>query len=120
MEFHRTVYDSDERNLIMNHAYKLDDMYATTTSLAHSLAEQKDDLPLLWETIRAAEKEIDALPDGMVGLSEMHEYGYSWDEMLPADKGQGIGTVRGRCGGVPAPCGRFGNACGGQGGITGA
>ena len=54
-----------------------------TTSLAHSLAEQKDDLPLLWETIKVAEEEIEALPDGMVGLSEMHEYGYSWDEMLP-------------------------------------
>ena len=85
MEFHRSVYDSDERNLIMNHAYKLDDMYKTT-SLAHSIAEQKDDLPLLWETIRVAEEEIDALPDGMVGLSQMHEYGYSWDEMLPLTK----------------------------------
>ena len=52
MEFHRSVYDSDERNLIMNHAYKLDDMYKTT-SLAHSLAEQKDDLPLLLETKEA-------------------------------------------------------------------
>ena len=86
MEFHRSVYDSDERNLIMNHAYKLDDMYKTT-SLAHSLAEQKDDLPLLWETIKVAEEEIEALPDGMVGLSEMHEYGYSWDEMLPLTRG---------------------------------
>lgn len=85
MEFHRSVYDSDERNLIMNHAYKLDDMYKTT-SLAHSLAEQKDDLPLLLETIKAAEEEIDFLPDGMVGLSQMHEYGYSWDEMLPLTK----------------------------------
>lgn len=85
MEFHRSVYDSDERNLIMNHAYKLDDMYKTT-SLAHSIAEQKDDLPLLWETIRVAEEEIDALPDGMVGLSQMYEYGYSWDEMLPLTK----------------------------------
>lgn len=85
MEFHRSVYDSDERNLIMNHAYKLDDMYKTT-SLAHSLAEQKDDSVLLRETIRAAQEEIDALPDGMVGLSEMHEYGYSWDEMLPLTK----------------------------------
>lgn len=85
MEFHRSVYDSDERNLIMNHAYKLDDMYKTT-SLAHSLAEQKDNLPLLLETIKAAEEEIDALPDGMVGLSQMHEYGYSWDEMLPLTK----------------------------------
>lgn len=89
MEFHRTVYDSDKRNLIMNHAYKLDDMYATT-SLAHSLAEQKDDVKQLWETIRAAEKEIDALPDGMVGLSEMHEYGYSWDEMLPLTKDRAL------------------------------
>lgn len=89
MEFHRTVYDSDKRNLIMNHAYKLDDMYATT-SLAHSLAEQKDDLKQRWETIRAAEEEIDALPDGMVGLSEMHEYGYSWDEMLPLTKDRAL------------------------------
>ncbi|NBJ03065.1 DUF4316 domain-containing protein [Lachnospiraceae bacterium] len=85
MEFHRSVYDTDESNLIMNHAYKLDDMYKTT-SLAHSLAEQKDDLPLLLETIKAAEEEIDFLPDGMVGLSQMHEYGYSWDEMLPLTK----------------------------------
>lgn len=85
MEFHRSVYNSDERNLIMNHAYKLDDMYKTT-SLAHSIAEQKDDSALLWETIRVAQEEIDALPDGMVGLSEMHEYGYSWDEMLPLTK----------------------------------
>lgn len=85
MEFHRSVYDSDERNLIMNHAYKLDDMYKTT-SLAHSIAEQKDDSALHWETIRVAQEEIDSLPDGMVGLSEMHEYGYSWDEMLPLTK----------------------------------
>lgn len=85
MEFHRSVYDTDERNLIMNHAYKLDDMYKTT-SLAHSLAEQKEDLPMLLETIKAAEEEIDFLPDGMVGLSQMHEYGYSWDEMLPLTK----------------------------------
>lgn len=82
MEFHRSVYDIDERNLIMNHAYKLDDM-EKTTSLAHSLAEQKDDPALLSETKEVAQAEIDFLPDGMVGLSEMHEYGYSWDEMLP-------------------------------------
>ncbi|MCM1237333.1 MAG: YodL domain-containing protein, partial [Ruminococcus flavefaciens] len=85
MEFHRTAYGSDERDLIMNHAYKLDDMYKTT-SLAYSLMEQKDDLPLLLETKEAAQAEIDALPDGMVGLSEMHEYGYSWNEMLPLTK----------------------------------
>ena len=62
MEFHRSVYSIDERNLIMNHAFKLDDM-GKTTSLAYSLAEQKDDLPLLLETKEVAQAEIDALPD---------------------------------------------------------
>ncbi|MEE8033548.1 YodL domain-containing protein, partial [Clostridioides difficile] len=85
MEFHRSVYGTDERNLIMNHAFKLDEM-EKTTSLAYSLAEQKDDLPLLLETKEGAQAEIDALPDGMVGLSEMHEYGYLWNEMLPLTK----------------------------------
>lgn len=33
-------------------------------------------------TIIDAQAEIDALPDGMIGLSEMHEYGYSWNEIL--------------------------------------
>ncbi len=85
MEFHRSVYGIDERNLIMNHAFKLDDM-GKTTSLAYSLAEQKDDLPLLSETKEVAQAEIDALPDGMVGLSEMHQYGYLWNKMLPLTK----------------------------------
>ena len=85
MEFHRSVYGIDERNLIMNHAFKPDDM-GKTTSLAYSLAEQKDDLPLLSETKEVAQAEIDALPDGMVGLSEMHQYGYLWNEMLPLTK----------------------------------
>ena len=26
-----------------------------------------------------AEEEIDSLPDPMIGLSQMHEYGYTWD-----------------------------------------
>lgn len=85
MEFHRTVFDSDERNLIMNHAYKLDNM-ADATALAYSIAEQKDDISLLMETENMAQAEIDALPDGMIGLSEMHEYGYTWNEMLPLTK----------------------------------
>ena len=34
-------------------------------------------------TVIDAQAEIDRLPDGMVGLSEMHEYGYTWKEMLP-------------------------------------
>ena len=30
-----------------------------------------------------ADAEIDALPDSMVSISEMQEYGYTWNEMLP-------------------------------------
>lgn len=30
------------------------------------------------------------LPDSMVGLAEMHEYGYSWDEMLPLTKDKAV------------------------------
>ncbi len=33
-----------------------------------------------------AQAEIDALPDPMIGLSEMEEYGYTWNEMLPLTK----------------------------------
>lgn len=33
-----------------------------------------------------AQAEIDALPDTMVGISEMQEYGYTWNEMLPLTK----------------------------------
>ena len=92
MEFHRTVYDSDERNLIMNHAYKLDDMLRQLP-LHIPLAEQKDDLPLLLETIRAAEEEID--PSGRYGgIVADARIRVFWDEMLPSDKGQGIGAVQ--------------------------
>ena len=82
MEFSGTVFGMEEKNLIMNHAYKLDNMDATV-SLARSIAEQKNDISMLMETMDKAQAEIDALPDGMIGLSEMHEYGYTWNEMLP-------------------------------------
>ena len=85
MEFSGTVFGMEEKNLIMNHAYKLDNM-EETVSLARSIAGQKDDISLLMETMDRAQAEIDALPDGMIGLSQMHEYGYTWEEMLPLTK----------------------------------
>lgn len=85
MEFSGTVFDMEEKNLIMNHAYKLDNM-EKTVSLARSIAGQRDDISLLMETMDLAQAEIDALPDGMIGLSQMHEYGYTWEEMLPLTK----------------------------------
>ena len=58
MEFSGTVFDMEEKNLIMNHAYKLDNMDATA-SLARSIAGQKDNISLLME---AAARGVGTIP----------------------------------------------------------
>lgn len=83
LEENKTIFSSNERNLIVNYAYKMGDM-DKTEELAYRLAELEENSPnLVAQTVINAQAEIDALPDGMVGLSEMHEYGYTWAEMLP-------------------------------------
>ncbi len=99
----KTVFDNSQRNLIVNFAYKLDDR-AATEELANNLAaavaaENTEEINrLMWE----AEEKIESLPDGMIGLSEMHEYGYLKDDVLPLTKEgarSGIGWANGftRC-----------------------
>lgn len=83
LEAEKTIFTSDERNLIVNYAYKLDDMDKTrelAEKLAYQLEYAQQDVGL---TIMDAQAKIDALPDPMIGLSEMREYGYTWNEMLP-------------------------------------
>lgn len=83
----KTVFDNSQRNLIVNFAYKLDDR-AATEELANNLAatvaaENTEEINrLMWE----AEEKIESLPDGMIGLSVMHEYGYLKDDVLPLTK----------------------------------
>ena len=83
----KTVFDNSQQNLIVNFAYKLDD-WAATEELANNLAaavaaENTEEINrLMWE----AEEKIESLPDGMIGLSEMHEYGYLKDDVLPLTK----------------------------------
>lgn len=83
----KTVFDNSQRNLIVKFAYKLDDR-AATKELANNLAaavaaENTEEIDrLMWE----AEEKIESLPDGMIGLSEMHEYGYLKDDVLPLTK----------------------------------
>lgn len=83
----KTIFDNNQRNLIVNFAYKLDDR-AETEELANNLAaaiaaENMEEVNrLMWE----AEEKIENLPDGMIGLSEMHEYGYLKDDVLPLTK----------------------------------
>ena len=83
LEAEKNIFTSDERNLIVNYAYKLDDMDKTrelAEKLAYQIEYAQQDVGL---TIIDAQAEIDALPDPMIGLSEMREYGYTWNEMLP-------------------------------------
>ena len=86
LEAEKNIFTSEERNLIVNYAYKLDDM-DKTRELAEKLAYRgqyaQQDVAL---TIIDAKAEIEALPDPMIGLSEMREYGYQWNEMLPLTK----------------------------------
>ena len=83
LESEKAIFSQDERNLIVNYAYKMGDM-DKTTELAYRLADLEENSPnLVAQTVINAQAEIDALPDAMVGLSEMHEYGYTWAEMLP-------------------------------------
>ena len=86
LEHGKGVFTPDERNLIVNYGYKLDD-YEKTKELADVLAYRIENEPANAAlTVIDAQAEIDALPDGMIGLSEMHEYGYTWEEILPLTK----------------------------------
>ena len=83
LEAEKNIFTSDERNLIVNYAYKIDDMDKTrelAEKLAYQIEYAQQDVGL---TIIDAQAEIDALPDPMIGLYEMREYGYTWNEMLP-------------------------------------
>ena len=68
LEAEKTIFTSDERNLIVNYAYKLDDMNKTrelAEKLAYQLEYAQQDVGL---TIIDAQTEIESLPDSMIGF----------------------------------------------------
>lgn len=82
-----TIFDDEQRNLIVNFAFKLDDRAATeelVNGLAAALAE--DDKEEANRLMYEAQEKIENLPDRMIGLSEMHDYGYLNDDVLPLTK----------------------------------
>ena len=91
LEQERTIFSNDQRNLIVNFAYKLDDREATE-KLAENLAEsildgnREEVLKLIGE----AEEQIDSLPDSMIGLSELHEAGFYSESMLPLTRERAV------------------------------
>mgnify|MGYP000322094120 CR=1 FL=1 len=83
----KTIFDDEQRNLIVNFAFKLDDRAATeelVNGLAAALAE--DDKEEASRLMYDAQEKIENLPDGMIGLSGMHDYGYRKDDVLPLTK----------------------------------
>lgn len=83
LEHGQPAFSDDERNLIVNYAYKLGDMEKTRELAEHIYAQEVDGNQDVALAMIDAQAEIDALPDSMVGISEMQEYGYTWIEMLP-------------------------------------
>lgn len=86
-EQEKTIFDDEQRNLIVNFAFKLDDRTATeelVNGLAAALAE--DDKEEVNRLMYDAQEKTENFPDGMIGLSEMHDYGYLHDDVLPLTK----------------------------------
>ena len=83
LEHGQPAFSDDERNLIVNYAYKLGNMEKTRELAEHIYAQEVDGNQDVALAMIDAQAEIDALPDSMVCVSEMQEYGYTWNEMLP-------------------------------------
>ena len=83
LEHGQPAFSDDERNLIVNYAYKLWNIEKTRELAEHIYAQEVDGNQDVALAMIDAQAEIDALPDSMIGVSEMQEYGYTWNEMLP-------------------------------------
>ena len=83
LEFAKTAFSDDERNLIVNYAFKLNDMEKTRELAERIYYEEAEGNQGAVLAVIDAQTEIDDLPDPMIGLWEMEEYGYTWGEMLP-------------------------------------
>lgn len=91
LEQERTIFNNDQRNLIVNFAYKLDDRDATE-KLAENLSESilNGNRETVLKLIGEAEEQIDSLPDSMIGLSELHEAGFYSESMLPLTRERAV------------------------------
>lgn len=83
-EYGRTIFSDEDRNLIVNYAFKFDDI-KETKALIEDLKDviENDGIREAYQIRQEAQEQIDALPDGMIGLSEMHQFGYYDEAVLP-------------------------------------
>ena len=90
LEHGQPAFSEAERNLIVNYAYKLGNIEKTRELAEHIYAQEVDGNQDVALAMIDAQAEIDALPDSMVGVSEMQEYGYTWNEMFPLTQERAI------------------------------
>lgn len=90
LEHGQPAFSEAERNLIVNYAYKLGNIEKTRELAEHIYAQEVDGNQDVALAMIDAEAEIDALPDSMVGVSEMQKYGYTWNEMFPLTQERAI------------------------------
>lgn len=90
LEHGQPAFSEAERNLIVNYAYKLGNIEKTRELAEHIYAQEVDGNQDVALAMIDTEAEIDALPDSMVGVSEMQEYGYTWNEMFPLTQERAI------------------------------
>lgn len=83
LEYGKPAFSEEERDLIVNYAFKFNDMEKTRELAEHIYYEEAYGNGGAALAIISAQAEIDNLPDPMVGISEMNDYGYDWSEMLP-------------------------------------
>lgn len=97
-EYESTLFNAEERNLIVNYAFKLNNMEGTKMLISEiHEAMESPDVRAVNDVIRVAQAEIDALPDSMVGISEMYDFGYSSNLMLPLTKDRALELFRDGC-----------------------
>lgn len=90
LEHGQPAFSDDERNLIVNYAYKLSNVEKTRELAEHIYAQEVDGNQDVALAMIDAQAEIDALPDSMISISEMQEYGYTWNEMFPLTQERAI------------------------------
>lgn len=90
LEHGQPAFSDDERNLIVNYAYKLGNVEKTRELAEHIYEQEVDGNQDVALAMIDAQAEIDALPDSMISISEMQEYGYTWNEMFPLTQERAI------------------------------
>lgn len=83
-EYGHTALGREEHNLVVRHAYKLDDLRETQKLIADLInAAENPGIRSAQEIMEDAQAEIDALPDNQIGMLQMHDFGYRNDSVFP-------------------------------------